>query len=288
MSLLLALLAQIGPFSGAPSIPRPAVEGREGTRPRATAKAAPRISPPPRPSRMQLCLAQAESEPEQAAASANGWLANAAGSARVLPYQCLGTAQSNLSQWSAAEQSFTAARLAASASDRTLRAQLGAMAANAALAGGGAERALPLLDEASADAAAAGNIQLAGEVAIDRARALVALGRNDEAARALVEARTSAANNPLGWLLSATLSRRMGKLAEAQAQIGTAAALQPDNSAIGPEIGLEAGVIAVLAGQTEAARKSWQSVIDLASASEAAVTARSYLAQLPAKAEIKQ
>lgn len=287
MSLLLAILAQIGPFSGAPAIPRPAVEGREGTNPRASAKAAARVAPPPRLSRMALCLDQAEREPEQAVASANGWLANATGSARALPYQCLGTAQSNLAQWSAAEQSFTAARLAASASDKALRAQLGAMAANAAMAGGGAERALVLLDEAKADAAAAANIQLAGEVAIDRARALVALGRNDEAARALVEARTSAADNPLGWLLSATLSRRMGKLAEAQAQIGTAAALQPDNRVLGPEIGLEAGVIAVLAGQTEAARKSWQSVIDLASGSEAAVTARSYLAQLPAKAEIK-
>ncbi len=284
MSLILAILAQIGPFPAARAIPPRAVEGRdERAKPRAVA-----ATPPAQPSRFQHCLTAAEREPGEAVASANGWLANSKGPARTPPYQCLGTAQSNLAQWSAAEQSFLAARDAAAGGDKALRAQLGAMAANAALAAGTADRALALLDMAQADAGTAGDIHLSGEVAIDRARALVALKRQDEAAKALVEARTSAADNPLAWLLSATLSRRMGKLAEAQAQISTAASLQQDNSAFGPEIGLEAGVIAMLAGQIEAARRSWQSVIDLAPQGEAATTARDYLAQLPAKGEIRQ
>lgn len=278
MSLILAIFAQAGAYPNARPIPQPPVE-RRTVRPRPGASA-----PLPPPGRLGRCLAEAESDPKQAAASAEAWLAEAAGSARAAPLQCLGAARTGLGDWSAAEQSFVAARDAAVGSDMRLRAQLGAMAANAAMAAGAAERALVLLDTAHADAGAAGEIRLTGEIAIDRARALVALKRQDEAAKALVEARTSAADNPLAWLLSATLSRRMGKLAEAQAQISTAAALQPDN----PEIGLEAGVIAMLAGQTEAARRSWQSVVDLASGSEAATAARGYLAQLPARAEIKQ
>ena len=59
-----------------------------------------------------------------------------------------------------------------------------------------------------------------------------------------------------------------------------AAALRP----VDPAIGLEAGVIAMLAGQPDAARKSWQSVVTMAPDSETAVTARGYLAQIAAPA----
>jgi hypothetical protein len=45
-------------------------------------------------------------------------------------------------------------------------------------------------------------------------------------------------------------------------------------------VALEAGLIAVLAGRDEAARKSWQSVIAIAPTSAEAQTARDYLAQL--------
>ena len=62
------------------------------------------------------------------------------------------------------------------------------------------------------------------------------------------------------WLLSATLARRLGNLESAQAQIEAAAGLAPGD----PAIGLEAGVIAALAGSDEAARKSWNSVVALA------------------------
>ena len=104
----------------------------------------------------------------------------------------------------------------------------------------------------------------------------MALHREAEAATELADARVSAPGSSLGWLLSATLSRRMGHLAEAQAQIETAAKLAPTD----PEIGLEAGVIAALAGQDAAARKSWQSVIAAAPDTDAATHARAYLAQL--------
>ena len=155
------------------------------------------------------------------------------------------------------------------------------MAGNAAIADNGAARALATLDSAATDARAARIAPLIGEIEIDRARALVALHREGEAATELTDARANAPDNALGWLLSATLSRRMGHLAEAQVQIETAARLAPNDG----EIGLEAGVIAELAGHEETARKSWQSVIDAAPDSEAATHARAYLAQLGPEAK---
>ena len=54
---------------------------------------------------------------------------------------------------------------------------------------------------------------------------------------------------------------------------------------VDPEIGLEAGVIAILLGHEEAARKSWQSVISAAPGSGAAKTAQGYIDQLGAPAK---
>lgn len=269
MSLLLAMLAQVGPFpnhAAAPPLRPPA------TRPRQPAASA---APPPR-SRLQSCLDAVSSTPVDAIDNAKSWLVAAQGPARAEANLCLGSAHARLEHWAGAEQAFLAGRDAAGEYDRALRAKLGGMAGNAALAQGSFEAALTELDLARGEAAVAGELRLTGEIAIDRARALVALKREDEAAAALIEARTSSADNPLAWLLSATLSRRQGKLAAAQAQIATAAELSPRD----PEIGLEAGVIAALSGRDDAARKSWQSVVDMAPASELAATARNYLTQL--------
>ena len=268
-TLLAPMLAQVGPFQtparSAPSRP-PA--------------AAPRTVAPPVPaaprSRLQFCLDDAASAPVDAIDDAEGWRDAVTGPARAEPNLCLGSAHARLEHWPEAEQAFLAGRDAALEGDRQPRAKLGAMAGNAALAQGAFEQALSTLDRARSDAVGADDLRLTGEIAIDRARALVALKREPEAEKALVEARTSAADNGLAWLLSATLSRRQGKLAPAQAQIATAAQLAPRD----PEIGLEAGVIAMLAGNEVAARRSWQSAIDTAPSSEAATTARSYLAQL--------
>lgn len=272
MSLILALLApmlaQVGPFV-TPGAALPPVERR---RPAVKVQAAPLQEP----SRLQACLEDAEASPSDAIEEAEAWLTTVKGTTQVEPNRCLGAAHSRRGEWGEAEAAFLAARDAAAASDHALRAQLGGMAGNAALAGQTWDQALAALDIAQADAQKAGDVRLSGEIAIDRARALVALKRDAEAGKALVEARTSAMNNPLAWLLSATLSRRQGKLAEAQAQIATAATLAPTD----PEIGLEAGVIAVLSGRDEGARLSWQSVIAAAPTSEAAATATTYLAQL--------
>ncbi len=276
MSLLLALALQVGPHvGGAPRPASPLPPELQNRRPPRAAVVAP-PSPPPPPDRMRLCLAKVDSAPSEAAAMASSWLAEVRDAARTQPGHCLGAAQVRLGKWPEAERAFLAARDAAEQSDTPLRARLGAMAGNAAMAAGAATRALAAFDQADADALAASEPMLAGDIAIDRAQALVALKREAEAEKALTEARAASPTNPLGWLFSATLSRRMGKLAQAQVQIERAAELQPED----PEVALEAGLIAAIMGRYEAARRSWQSVVALAPQSEAATAARGYLEQL--------
>jgi tetratricopeptide (TPR) repeat protein len=156
------------------------------------------------------------------------------------------------------------------------RARLAAMAGNAALAGDRPAAALAAFDLAITDARAGAAPALAGELSADRARALVALDRSEEAAAALAIARRDAPQFAPGWLLSATLARWLGQLDEAQGLIEAAAALAPRD----PAIGLEGGLIAALAGRDAAARQSWKSVLATAPESAEATTARTYLAQL--------
>ena len=77
-----------------------------------------------------------------------------------------------------------------------------------------------------------------------------------------------------------TLARRGKDLERAQRDIEVAAGLAAHGNLLGPQIGLEAGVIAVLAGHDSAARKSWNSVVAAAPDSEEARQAKDYLAQL--------
>lgn len=226
--------------------------------------------------RLELCLDHARGEPAAAITEANTWLAEASGPGKSYPQQCLGYAYAMLLRWDAAERAFLAARELEAEFEYFRRAQLAAMAANAALAENRADAALVALALAANDAAAADDAGLRALVETDRARALVVQGNPGEAEAVLAAARTLDPQSPLTWLLSATLARRMGKLDEAQGFIEIAAAIAPDY----PETGLEAGVIAMLQGREEAAAASWRSVIELEPDGETAATARDYLAQL--------
>ena len=226
--------------------------------------------------RLSVCLDHARTDPTSAIVEASNWAAGVVGPDASYPQQCLGLAYTMLLRWDAAERAFLAARDAMGANDHFRRAQLATMAGNAALAQDRAVDALVTLDGAASEAAAAGDDGLRAMVEVDRARAQVAQGREAEAEATLAAARTLDAQSPLAWLLSATLARRLNKLDDAQGYIETAAALSPDY----PEIGLEAGVIAMLAGRQEAAEASWRSVIELAPDSDEAASARSYLEQV--------
>lgn len=268
---LALMLMQVGIDPNGGQVPGIPEELRNRPPRKATPDAAPTPAPP---ARLAACLEAVPSSPASSVETATAWLAQAKGIERAQAGHCLGVAQAESEEWSAAAASFAAAREAVPASNAPYRARLGALAGNSALVAGDAAKALALLDAARGEAGGTG--ALAGEIAGDRARALVALNRPAEAALALGEARAANPGDAQAWLLSATLSRRQGELAAAQAQIEKAATLAPRD----PAIGLEAGVIAALGGNDAAARKSFESVLTLAPESEQAAQARAYLAQL--------
>ena len=290
MSLLLLLaplaMLQVDPITGAQTGPsalpqeiidKQAMEARK----RARQEAEDAQSQPPAPAAAGSgCIDAVDADPEHAVEVTRTALNNAMGRERVRAGMCLGVAYTALDEWGEAQQAFTAARNAADEGDHPTRARLGAMAGNAALAAGNPAEALALLAPAEAEAKQAGDKDLVVSIDIDRARALVGVQQPVEAGVVLATVRAADPANAQAWLLSATLSRRLGNLAEAQVQIEKAAQLAPANTLIGSQIGLEAGVIAMLAKHPDAARKSWNAVIQSAPESDAATTAKDYLAQL--------
>ena len=276
MTPFLALLLQVGPAPAAEPISPlpPEMEQQRADRARRNAEAE-AVQPA---SRRAQCLARTRRDPGGAVEEAEVWLEGAQGGERGDAGQCLGVAQAQLGQSAASAETFLAARDATPADDRRQRALRGALAGGALLGEGDPASALALLDSARDDAVAAGDGAIAGQIALDRAIALVALDRPADAADALAAARAALPDNAQAWLLSATLSRRSGELAEAQTRIERAAELAP----LDPAIGLEAGVIAAMTGRDEAARRSWRSVIEMAPDSPMAATAQTYLDRLDA------
>ncbi|WP_421850996.1 tetratricopeptide repeat protein [Novosphingobium sp.] len=255
----------------------------------ATQSANPAAAPArPATSRYARCLAAGRENPSAAITAARTWLsetpASPANPERGAAAQCLGQLLADSGDYAAAETAFAESAAQVSATDIAARAALQAMAGNAALAGGKADDALAWFDKALADppskAPTAEENASRGAVQIDRSRALVAQNRLPEASGALEEAHRLAPNDPEGWLLSATLARRGKDLDRAQRDIEVAASLAAHGDPLGAPIGLEAGVIAMLSGREDAARKSWDSVVALAPDSPEAATAKGYLDQL--------
>ncbi|MDE2560756.1 MAG: tetratricopeptide repeat protein [Sphingomonadales bacterium] len=285
MSLLLplALLAQFGTQVPMGSAAPVAIAPLPIPRRSSVVKAAPpeERQASPENDRLAACLAKTRSDPQRGVIEARDWLSDGGGPmAQVRANQCLGMALSDLGQFGQAERAFADAIAGIPAEQAVAAVPLMAMAGNAALAAGETQPALDWFDKALAVPANPDKAMLGG-IEADRARALVAAGRPVDAGGALAQARTLAPDYAEAWLLSATLARRQGDLAQAQGYIERAAALDPRD----PATGLEAGVIAVLSGRDEAARRSWQSVLALAPGSKEAQTAQGYIDQLgPAKA----
>jgi len=276
VSILLALALQVGPNPTGGAMQGDELVRDRPPRAQVQPEADPAEQPDPVSAWLAGCLGVLEEDPARAHAMAQIRRSETTGTDRVLANHCLGTAAAALELWDDARTAFTAAREETPEGEPRARARFAALAGAAALGGGDAEGALPLLTLAESDAQTAKSPQLEAIAASDRARALVALGRAEQALAALENSTALAPDRAEGWLLKATLLRRLERLPEAQTAIERAAGLAATN----PEIALEAGVIAVLAGRDDAARKSWQSVITLAPDSPAAATAKDYLAQL--------
>lgn len=271
-SLLIPILLQAGPNPATGAIPDFSAEVQD----RSQRKLSDPVGERAEPTWLEECFELAESDPARAHVRAQLQRDSTSGADRILANHCLGLAATNLGRWDEAQLAFLTARNESLAGDLAFRARLGAMAGNAALPGGDVQTALALFEQAEADARASASADLIALVEVDKARALVALGRNDEAEALLRDAATIRPKDVEPILLLATLLRRLSRLDEAQTAIAQAAELDPAD----PSIGLEAGVIAILSGREDAARQSWQSVIDTAPASAQAEIAQTYLDDL--------
>lgn len=227
---------------------------------------------PPSSARDQLeqCVGLATRDPVAAEQSANRWLLGDGG---FLANQCLGISLANRELWPAAASAFDSAARAAEAAKDVRAANYWAQAGNAWLVAGEPEKARGALDAALA----AGTLEglALGEAHLDRARALVSLGSPDAARPDLDAAVGLAPTDPLAWLLSATLARRMDELSRAKQDIAKALELSPDDA----RVQLEAGNIAARTQDEAGAKAAWQRAAQLAPGSETALSAAQALKQ---------
>ncbi|WP_449470628.1 tetratricopeptide repeat protein [Sphingobium chungangianum] len=221
----------------------------------------------------QACLDEALQSPEQGVAFAQKWrLEGGSFYAR----HCMGFAYARAERWAPAIVSFEqAADEAERSGEMAQSARLWAQAGNAALAAGDPAKARTSFDAALARGLPDGVEK--GETHLDRARALVALGEVKEARASLDVALAQVPQDPLAWLLSATLARRAGELKLAQAHIARAVQLSPDDASVA----LEEGNIAVLTDHADIARSAWQRAVKLAPQSSAGKAAADNLTRLP-------
>ena len=195
--------------------------------------------------RLQACADLARTAPERALADAADWLAKGGG----LPArQCQGLAESALERWPAAAATFEQAARDAQAAGDPGAADFWVQSGNAWLAGADAPKARAAFDLALTLPTL--GPELRGEVHVDRARALVALDDLPGARRDLDTALELVPGDGFAWYMSAALARRQKDLKRAQDHIAKAVALAPDDA----EVLLEAGTIAGLSGEVDAAR----------------------------------
>ena len=222
----------------------------------------------------QACLDQAIESPDQAVAFAQKWRMEGGS---FYARHCMGFAYARAERWAPAMVAFEqAADEAERSGDMAQSARLWAQAGNAALASGDAAKARASFDAALARGLPDGLEK--GETHLDRARALVALSEAKAARDSIDIALVQASQDPLAWLLSATLARRSGEMKLAQAHIARAVQLSPDDASVA----LEEGNIAILTDHADVARSAWQRAVKLAPEAPAGKAAADNLTRMPA------
>jgi len=246
--------------------PAPAAPGPDDAVPLAA------VIPPAIAERLAACLAEANTSPAAGITAAQDW-ARAGGGAYAA--QCHGYALGKAERWKEAADAFEHGAAIAGL-DAVTHARLWSQAGNAALIGGDAARAGRALDQALDRPLP--HTLATGEIHLDRARTRVAMGDMAGARADLDQAVVLASADPLAWLLSATLARRMDDLPLARAHIEEAAKRARSDA----PIALEQGIIYALGGdRDEAARAAFQRARELAAPDSAiAKQAADYLAQL--------
>jgi tetratricopeptide (TPR) repeat protein len=223
----------------------------------------------PTPERFEACVKQSDTNPAAAEKIAAEWAGSGGG---VPAAQCLGIARSAAGNWKGAADAFVvAAGLAEGMRDQNAP-NLWVSAGNAALAGGDPSRAKSALSNAINTPGFAGLMR--GEAFLDRARAEVALDNLTGARGDMNEALRLADADPMAWLLSATLARRMADTTRAASDIAQAETRAPND----PDVLFESGNIAAAAGDMDKARTEWTKAAAAAPQSPAAESARAELA----------
>lgn len=223
--------------------------------------------------KFQACLDQAIEAPDKAVVFAQQWRIDGGS---FYARNCMGFAYARAERWAPAIVSFEQGADEAERNGEMVQSgRLWAQAGNAALAGGDAAKARDDFDAALVRGLPDGVEK--GEVHLDRARALVALNDAKGARDSLDIALEQVPQDPLVWLLSATLARRSGELKLAQAHVARAVQLAPDDASVA----LEEGNIAILTDQEDVARSAWQRAVKLAAQSPAGKAAADNLSRLP-------
>jgi tetratricopeptide (TPR) repeat protein len=234
--------------------------------------AAPMASDGPR---FRACSAVARTRPERAILIANGWRIEGGGAAAR---HCLALAQFQKGEHDAALESFeAAARLAAGGRDGAEAAVLLYLAGtNAALL---AERPAVALRLAGDGLALTPPRAQAAKLGLLKGEALVALEREADGLAAIEAALAADAEVANGWLLKATLLRRLGRLEEAERAILEAGRRAADGSEAAADVQLEAGAIAFAQGRKDLARAAWTAAAAGEPEWPASVAARAALAR---------
>jgi len=201
--------------------------------------------------RYQACLVLVKSAPERAIETAQAWRIENGGAAAL---HCLALAQFARQEYPSAFAMFEKAAQASVAAGDGKAVIILSQAADAAMLAGQAVAAVGFLNSAIAGP---GGISLSpraeASLRVVRAEALVDAKRDKDAAADLDSATKLDPDVPFGWLLKATLARRMGDFKTAEAAILAAATRDPDNA----DIQYEAGNIAAAQGNDQLARTAW-------------------------------
>jgi len=219
--------------------------------------------------RFQSCTALIKTAPEQAIETANQWRIGGGG---AFARQCLGLAYSALQRWAPAATAFEqAARDAEKAKDASA-SDFWVQSGNSWLAAGDGVKARLAFDAALAGGSL--SPELRGEAYLDRGRAGVLLGDLAGARADIDQGLKLVPADPFAWFLSSALALREEKLARAREDIARAIALAPDDA----DVLLQAGNVAGVSGDAEAATAFYAKAAESAPASPAGKAALAALA----------
>lgn len=224
--------------------------------------------------RYRQCTDLVRSTPDGAISFASDWQGKGGG---LHARQCLGLAYSRLERWSDAAMTFEQAARDAEAVSDPASADFWVQSGNSWLAAGDPGKAKAALDTALSSSVL--TPVLRGEAHLDRGRSEVALDDLPAARRDFDKAVELAPGDGFAWYMSAALARRQNDLRRAQNEIAKAVSLAPDDA----EVLLEAGTIAGLSGEIDAARGLYMRAARAAPGSD---TAKRALAAIAANGEV--